>query len=61
VHVSVWFRLLRSLLDEVSLALTTRSASARTTLQRIWQATGRPERGGLNVAEVIYLPMAVPI
>jgi hypothetical protein len=49
VHVGVWFRLLRSLLDEVSLALTTRSASARTTLERIWQATGRPERGGLNV------------
>jgi hypothetical protein len=39
---------LRSLLDEVSLALTTRSAHARTTLERIWQATGRPERAGLN-------------
>ena len=42
MHAGVWFRLLRSLLDEVSLALTTRSASARTTLERIWQATGRP-------------------
>jgi len=41
--------LLRSLLDEVSLALSTRSASARSTLERIWQGTGRPERGGLNV------------
>jgi hypothetical protein len=49
VHVGVWFRLLRSLLDEVSLALSTRTASARATLERIWQATGRPERGGLNV------------
>ena len=49
VHVGLWFRLLRSLLDEVSLALTTRSASGRITLERIWQATGRPERGGLNV------------
>jgi hypothetical protein len=49
IHAGVWFRLLRSLLDEVSLALTTRSSSARTTLERIWQATGRPERGGLNV------------
>lgn len=49
VHVGVWFRLLRSLLDEVSLALSPRSASTRVTLERIWRATGRPERGGLNV------------
>ena len=33
----------------IELVLTTRSAGARTTLERIWQATGRPERGGLNV------------
>lgn len=49
VHAGVWFRLLRSLLDEVSLALTTRSAHGRATLEQIWQATGRPERGGLNL------------
>jgi hypothetical protein len=36
VHAGVWFRLLRSLLDEVSLALTTRSKHGRTTLERIW-------------------------
>jgi len=49
VHAGVWFRLLRSLLDEVSLALTTRSKHGRTTLERIWQATGQPQRAGLNV------------
>jgi hypothetical protein len=49
VHAGVWFRLLRSLLDEVSLALTTRSKHGRTTLERIWQATGHPYRAGLNV------------
>jgi hypothetical protein len=49
VHAAIWFRLLRSLLDEVSLALTTRRTEARTTLRRIWDATGLPERGGLNV------------
>ncbi|WP_143832057.1 TniQ family protein [Nocardiopsis sp. CNR-923] len=48
VHAGVWFRLLRGLLDEVSLALTTRSAHGRATLERIWQATGRAERAGLN-------------
>jgi len=49
VHAGVWFRLLRSLLDEVSLALTTRSAHGRTILERIWHTTGHPPRGGLNV------------
>jgi hypothetical protein len=42
-------RLLRSLLDEVSLALSTLSKRGRTVLERIWRATGRPERGGLTV------------
>jgi hypothetical protein len=41
VRAGVWSRLLRSLLDEVSLALTTRRAHARTTLEQVWQATGR--------------------
>jgi hypothetical protein len=45
VHVAVWFRLLRSLLDEVSLALSTLNTHGRTTLERIWQATGRPNAG----------------
>jgi hypothetical protein len=45
----VWFRLLRSLLDEVSLAVSTRSAHARSMLQQVWQATGRPERAGLKL------------
>jgi hypothetical protein len=49
VHVGVWFRLLRGLLDEVSLALTTRSAHGRAVLERIWQATGLRERAGLNI------------
>lgn len=49
VHAGVWFRLLRTLLDEVSLALTTRSVHGRTTLERVWQYTGLPERGGLRV------------
>ena len=49
VHAGVWFRLLRSLLNEVSIALSTASKPGRPTLERIWEATGRPERGGLNV------------
>ncbi|MDA5284450.1 hypothetical protein [Streptomyces sp. Isolate_45] len=49
VHVGVWFRLLRSLLDEVSLAASTQNTHGKTVLQQIWQATGHPERAGLNV------------
>lgn len=46
VHAGVWFRLLRSLLDEVSLAPATRRGKA--TLEQVWQATGRPARAGLD-------------
>jgi hypothetical protein len=49
VHAGVWFRLLRSLLDEVSLATSTQGAHGKGTLQSIWQATGHPERAGLNI------------
>lgn len=49
VHAGVWFRLLRSLLDEVSLAPSTQGAHGKSVLQLIWQATGHQERAGLNV------------
>ncbi len=48
-HAGVWFRLLRSLLDEVSLATSTVSKPGRTTLEQVWEGTGRPDRGGLTV------------
>ncbi len=49
VHVGVWFRLLRTLLDEVSMAASRVSARSAATLARVWEATGRPPRGGLAV------------
>lgn len=49
VHAGVWFRLLRSLLDEVSLAPSTLSKHGRATIEQVWEAAGRPRRGGLNV------------
>jgi hypothetical protein len=36
VHVGVWFRLLRTLLDEVSTA-PSRAASAPAALEHVWQ------------------------
>jgi hypothetical protein len=49
VHAGVWFRLLRALLDEVSLAASTQTAHGKDVLQQIWQEAGHPERAGLNV------------
>ncbi len=52
VHAAVRFRLLRSLLDEVSLALSSRRTEARAALRKAWGATGLPERGGSNMWQV---------
>ncbi|MFI0715088.1 hypothetical protein ACH4SK_31580 [Streptomyces inhibens] len=49
LHAGVWFRLLRALLDEASLAASTQNAHGKDVLQQIWQETGHPERAGLNV------------
>ena len=49
VHAAVWFRLLRSLIDEVSLAISPRNKVGRETLRRIWAATGLIERAGLKM------------
>jgi hypothetical protein len=49
VHAGVWFRLLRTLLDEVSVASSAVGALSRATLTVIWQGTGAPIRGGLKV------------
>ena len=49
VHAGVWFRLLRTLLDEVSTAPSAVSASSRATLELIWSRAGLPVRGGLTV------------
>ncbi|MDH2394080.1 TniQ family protein [Streptomyces sp. HNM0663] len=48
VHAGVWFRLLRSLLDEVSLSLSGRTSHGRATLEQVWQAASREERAGLT-------------
>jgi TniQ len=46
VHVGVWLRLLRTLLDELNTPTSYVRVSSRTTLQRIWQVTGHPARAG---------------
>lgn len=48
VHAGVWFRLLRSLLNELSLATTTLNQHGRSTLEQVWQAAGGAQRAGLK-------------
>lgn len=49
VHAGVWFRLLRTLLDEVSTSLSKVRKRSQAVLQTIWEAVGTPARAGLNV------------
>lgn len=48
VHVGLWFRLLRTLLDELTASRSRLSQASIATLDRIWSATGHPWRAGLS-------------
>jgi hypothetical protein len=48
VHAGVWFRLLRTLLHEVSLSPSTAGGPGGRTLELIWQTAGHPVRAGLG-------------
>ncbi|HEX8345304.1 MAG TPA: TniQ family protein, partial [Actinoplanes sp.] len=49
VHVGRWFRLLRTLLAEVSEAPSQVGGRSAAMLRLIWQTVGQPERAGLRV------------
>ncbi|WP_157255229.1 TniQ family protein [Nonomuraea typhae] len=49
VHVGVWLRLLRTLLDEVSISTSRVRQHSTTALDLIWSTAGLPSRAGLNV------------
>jgi len=46
VHVGVWFRLLRILLDEVNTPVSYLRQVDKRALWQVWQHTGRPARAG---------------
>lgn len=48
VHVGVWFRLLRTLLDEVSLSTSQVRRRSAAALEQIWNTASRPPRAGLT-------------
>lgn len=47
VHVGVWLRLLRTLIDEVSTPFSVLRTGSRRTMGRVWEMTGQPPRGGM--------------
>jgi TniQ len=49
VHAGVWFRLLRTLLHEVSLSPDTVGRHDGGTLELVWETAGHPVRAGLKV------------
>jgi len=49
VHVGVWFRLLRTLLNEVSIAPSEVGARSKNALLQTWQTIDRPVRAGLTI------------
>ncbi|MFE5479728.1 hypothetical protein ACFQ9R_28765 [Nocardia sp. NPDC056541] len=49
VHAAVWFRLLRTLLDELSLPTSGLSVGSARTLTQMWQTAGLTPRAGLRI------------
>jgi len=52
VHVGVWLRLLRSLLDELNTPTSLLRTRPRRLIEQVWQAAGRRTRNG----EIAWLP-----
>lgn len=48
VHVGVWFRLLRTLLDELSTPFSALSTGSRRTMGRIWEMAGQSPHAGIT-------------
>jgi hypothetical protein len=48
VHVGVWFRLLRTLLDELSISPSRVGVRSRDILNHVWATVGGPVRAGLT-------------
>ena len=49
LHAGVWFRLLRTLLNELTLPLSRSSNKYSAIISRIWDTCGHPVRSGLNM------------
>lgn len=48
IHAGVWFRLLRTLLHEISVPVSDLTAASRRLVRSVWDTLGLPCRGGQN-------------
>ena len=48
-HAGVWFRLLRTMLDELSIAASALTSTSAAAVRAIWAAAGTPPRAGIAV------------
>lgn len=47
VHVGMWFRLLRTLIDELSISVSALRVRSKRSVQRVWEVVGHPLRAGI--------------
>ena len=61
IHAGIWFRLLRSLLNELSLPLSRYPAHAHN-IKEVWNTCGHPVRASLNIWKSYeYLPLRIQV
>ena len=49
IHAALWFRLLRTIIDELTLPLSAHTSSQVRTIRAIWERSGYPVRAGMSV------------
>ena len=60
IHVGVWFRLLRTLIEELSIPFSKLRAQSRRTIELIWRKAGHPARAGTVGAAQTYENLSWP-
>ena len=60
IHIGVWFRLMRTVIEELSIPLSKLRVGPRRTIEHIWQRTGHPVRGGIVGAARTYETLLPP-
>lgn len=60
VHAGLWFRLLRTLIDEISIPPSKLTRRSRETMARIWDAAGHQPRAGISGAWRAYEALPWP-
>ncbi|WP_073708031.1 TniQ family protein [Glutamicibacter sp. 0426] len=60
IHVGVWFRLLRTVIEEISTTLSNLRVRPRRMIELIWREAGHPVRAGIIGAARTYESLSWP-